>query len=285
MKTNKLLNRTWTALLVPATILAINAAAGQASASPPHQKDVTGIATAIDQQEKTVWVKTFWGTKRLNIADDCSVSLQDKPDATLADLRPGQKLEVNYADSQGVLVAHQIAQRNLTFAGHITANDPARHTITLRGRVLDKTFRIANDCKVMLRDEKAGTLADLQPGNRVTVIYEIPNHGAIARQIAQTSDTFSGTLTAIDLNERTLKAKAFLGSKQFDLADDCSIVISGKPDAGLSDLRLGEKIVLSYDDADGVNIVNRIASAEASQAALTAASGRQEGAEIPMPLP
>lgn len=285
MKTTKLLNRTWTALLVPVTILAIKAAAAQASASPTHQKDVTGIATGVDQQDKTVRVKTFWGTKRLNIADDCRVSMQDKPDATLEDLRPGQKLEVNYADNQGVLVVHQIAQQNLTFAGHITAIDPARHTITLRSRVLGKTFRIANDCKVMLRDEKAGTLADLQPGNRATVIYEIPGDAAIAHRIAQTSDTFNGTLTAIDLNERTLKAKAFLSSKQFDLADDCSIVISGKPDAGLSDLRLGEKLVLSYDDVDGVNIVNRIASPEASQAALTTASGRPQGSGIPMSLP
>src|SRR5262249_6588796 len=152
-------------------------------------------ATSIDPAEKTVSIKSFWGTRKLNVADDCKVSLQDKAQASLPDLHPGQRLEISYEDAQGVLVAHQIAQHNVTFTGHVRAIDPEKHTLALRSHVLDKTFVIANDCKVVLRDEKPGGFADVLPGHRVTVIYETPNGTATARRINQTSETFSGALT------------------------------------------------------------------------------------------
>jgi Cu/Ag efflux protein CusF len=254
-------------------------------AATSKEKTVKGVATSIDPAEKTVSVRNFWGTKRLNVADDCKVSLQDKTQASLPDLHPGQRVEINYEEAQGVLVAHQIAQRNVTFTGHVKALDPEKHSLTLRGHTLDKTFVIADDCKVVLRDEKTGALANLQPGHRVTVVYETPNGTATVRQIAQTSETFSGALTAIDLNDRTLKAKAFLNGKKFNVANDCAIVISGKPDARLSDLKLGDKLVFSYDDVNGVNIVNRIATAEPTPEPPTTASGERHDTGMPMMPP
>jgi hypothetical protein len=255
---------------------------GDTTAVTPKEKTMKCMATSIDQAEKTVLVKSFWGARRLNVADDCKVSLQDKSDASLANLRPGQRLEINYEDAQGVLVAHRIAQQNVVFTGHIKGIDPVNHTMTLRRHGLDKPFQIAEDCKVLLRDEKAGTLADVQPGHRVTVTYEIPNGTATARQIAQTSETFSGALTAIDLNDRTLKAKAFLNVKKFNVANDCNIVISGKPDARLSDLKLGDKLVFSFDDVNGVNIVNRIATSGATPEPTTTASRQSPVSGMPM---
>ncbi len=83
----------------------------------------------------------------------------------------------------------------------------------------------------------------------------------MARQIAQTSIEFTGTLTAIDLGEKTLKASAGFSSKKFNVADNCAIVINGKPDGRLSDLRPDEKLVFSYNNIKGVNVVNRIAPA------------------------
>jgi Cu/Ag efflux protein CusF len=253
--------------------------------TPPaaaKEKTIKGEATSIDQTEKTVSIKNFWGTRKFNVADDCQVSLQNKAQASLPDLRPGQHLDINYEDAQGVLVAHQIAQRNVTFTGHVKALDPEKHTMTLRGHVTDKTFLIADNCKVTLRDEKSGTLSDVQPGHRVTVVYETPNGTVIARQIAQTSETFSGALTAIDLNDRTLKAKAFLNGKKFNVANDCSIVINGKPDARLSDLKLGDKLVFSYEDVNGVNVVNRIGTAEPASEPPTTASEQRHDTGMPM---
>jgi Cu/Ag efflux protein CusF len=256
---------------------------GDTAPAAAKEKTMKGEATVVDQTEKTVSIKNFWGsTRKFNVADDCKVSLQNKAQASLPDLRPGQRLEINYEDAQGVLVAHQIAQRNVSFTGHVKAIDPEKHTVTLRGHVTDKTFLIADNCKVTLRDEKSGTLTDVQPGHRVTVVYETPNGTVIARQIAQTSETFSGALTAIDLNDRTLKAKAFLNGKKFNVANDCSIMINGKPDAKLSDLKLGDKLVFSYDDVNGVNIVNRIATAEAVPEPPTTASEQRRDTGMPM---
>jgi hypothetical protein len=245
------------------------------------EKTMKGVATRIDPAGKTVWVKGFWRTKRLNVADDCKVVLPDRIDARLGDLRPGQKLEINYENAQGVLVAHQIAQQNVTFTGVVRAIDPARRTLTLGHHALDKTFQIADDCKVLLRDERPGTLTDVRPAHRVTVTYEIPNHTPTAHQIAQTSATYSGTLSAIDLAERTLKAKALVGEKRFNLAGDCLVVIGGKPGARLTDLKLDEELVLSYDDVDGVNVVNRIATGEATSELPTTASVQPHRSEMP----
>jgi Cu/Ag efflux protein CusF len=255
------------------------------TSSPPaaaKEKTLNGVATSIDQAEKTVSVKSFWGTRKLNVANDCKVSLPDKAQASLPDLRPGQHLEINYENAQGVLVAHQITQHKVTLTGHVKAIDPQKHTMTLRSHTLDKTFVIADDCKVVLHDEKNGELASVQPGHRVTVVYETPDGIATARQIVQTSETFNGTLTAIDLNDRTLKAKAFLNAKKFNVADDCNIVISGKPEARLSDLKLGDKLVFSYEDVNGVNVVNRIGTAEAAPEPPTTASDRPRDPGMPM---
>ncbi len=46
------------------------------------------------------------------------------------------------------------------------------------------------------------------------------------------------------------------------MADNCAIVINGKADGQLSDLRPDEKLVFNYDEINGVNVVNRIAPAE-----------------------
>jgi hypothetical protein len=211
------------------------------------------------------------------------VSLQDKPDAALADLRPGQKVELCYESAQGVPVAHQIAQENAVFIGVVNAIDPSNHVMTVREHMLDKTFQIADDCRVVLRDEKPGWIADVRPGYRVTVTYEIPNGIATARRIAQTSRTFSGTLTAIDLNEHTLKAKTLLDTKTFHVADGCAVSLNGRLDSKLRDLKLDDRFVFSYDVVSGVNIVNRITTPEAPPATTTAAAGRLREPGVPVP--
>jgi len=67
---------------------------------------------------------------------------------------------------------------------------------------------------VILRNDHSGQLPDVQPGNFVTVTYETPDNKLTALQIAQTSAKFSGTLTAIDLQDKTLKAKSTFGTRR-----------------------------------------------------------------------
>jgi hypothetical protein len=69
-----------------------------------------------------------------------------------------------------------------------------------------------------------------------------------------------GTLDSINLADRTINSgKRLLGDKKFHLADNCVILVKGKPDGQMSDLRLGQTYELAFDTVDGVNVVNRIA--------------------------
>jgi hypothetical protein len=54
-------------------------------------------------------------------------------------------------------------------------------------------------------------------------------------------------------------------TKQFNLADNWAIMINGKPGGQLSDLKLGEELTFSYNDVNGVDVVNSIANEPASR--------------------
>jgi Cu/Ag efflux protein CusF len=251
-------------------LAAANALADQAATAPAHEKTCTGTVVSIDPKERVLEVKGVLLSKKFNLGENCVFTFLGKGTGKMDDLRPGQKMRISYQNVHGVLVADRVTQEAMRSEGTVKSVNPDQRTLTLHFRALDKTFRIADDCKVVLRDAKSGTLADVEPGHHVTVTYETPNGTATARQIAQTSATFTGTLTAIDLPERTVKAKATFDAKKFNLADGCTIVLNGKTGGQMRDLRPGEKLTFSYDDVNGINIVNRIANAEAPAELATA---------------
>ena len=69
-------------------------------------------------------------------------------------------------------------------------------------------------------------------------------------------------LTAIDLETKIVRAREMLETKKFHVGGNCAIVVNGKPDGKLSDLKPKDKLVFSYNEIDGVNVVNRIAPAD-----------------------
>ena len=104
----------------------------------------------------------------------------------------------------------------------VTAIDPATHQLTLHRSGMDKQLQIADGCQVVLIHQRSGMVRDIRPGDHVTVTYETPEGLATAREIAQTSMEFQGSLTAIDLGERTVKAASGLESRKFSVADHCA---------------------------------------------------------------
>jgi hypothetical protein len=74
------------------------------------------------------------------------------------------------------------------------------------------------------------------------------------------------------LNDRTIKAKATFGSREFHLGDDCKIVLNGKIDAEMRNLKPGDKLTFSFDAVNGINVANRIAYAEPVNEAMSATS-------------
>jgi hypothetical protein len=47
-------------------------------------------------------------------------------------------------------------------------------------------------------------------------------------------------------------------SREFHLADNCAIVVNGKTNAPLSDIKIFDRLVFTYNNIRGVNIVNLI---------------------------
>ena len=251
---------------------------GDESASVQKDKSFKGTVTAVDQGQKTVSARDFWGTKTFNVGNTCSVSLADQPSASLADLRPGQKVEVGYKNAQGVPVADRIAQHNLVFTGYISAIDLAKRTLTVKHGTFTRNFAAAANCTVVIKDDDTKALDDLKVGHTVNVIYESPNGSPLARRIEQKSPTFVGTIKAIDAESRTVKAKDLLAEKTFHLANGCQIVAGGKPGGSLSDLRIGDRFAFTYEDTDGVLVVNRIGRETTSSGMESAQAGKTSDA-------
>jgi len=270
MKTSIL--RTWAAIGLPVLLAtaayraSADGTAAKATAAKPD-KTYTGTVASVAPTEHTLDVKGFLFSKKFNLGDSCAYTIVGKETGAIGDLRPGQRVTVRYQDASGVLIADRVTQKPLREEGMVKAIDPVAHTVTLHLGVMDKTFQLPADCEVTLRGGKSGALADIQTGDHVTVTYETPDGKPTARGIAQTSATFTGNLTAIDLEQKTMKAKATFAAKKFNVGDDCAIVVNGKPDGKLTDLQPGENLTFSYDSVNGVNIVNRIAPAGAEPTA------------------
>ena len=221
-------------------------------------KVLKGTVSAVDAVEKTVSVKGTMFSKTFNASDACKVSLEDKPEAALSDLRVGQKVDVRYQDAQGVLVAGQITQHNLMLKGYITKIDPAKRMLAVKTSMSTREFKVADNCGVILNDKRYGTMENLKLGHTVNVAYDPADSTLTARKIEQKAETFVGTIQALDAGMRTVKARSLLTEKKFNLADGCRIVVVNTPDASLRDLRIGDKVEFSYEDADGVLVANRI---------------------------
>ena len=271
-------SKNWMAVCaaVLTAMAASRVSAGDATANAPAtkpDKTYTGTVVSVSPKENMLDVKGFpFGHKRFNLGDSCTYTMVGRDSGVIGDLRPGQRITVGYQDARGVLVADRVTQQPLRDEGMVKAIDPKAHTLKLRVGILDKTYQLPADCDVTWRGDRAGAIADVETGNHVTVTYEVPNGIATARDIAQTSATFTGNLTAIDLDQKTMTVKTAFTTKKFNVGDNCAIVINGKTDGKLTDLRPGENLTFSYDSVNGVNIVNRIASAEAQKSSVAASA-------------
>jgi uncharacterized protein YndB with AHSA1/START domain len=239
------------------------------------EKNFTGNVTAVDLSQHTLKVQgEFLFGKTFNLGAACSYALLDGVDNAPAGLHAGQKVRVIYQSVDGVLVADRVLQQPMCYTGWVKAVDPKAHTITVQtgGFGVSRQFQFADGGRVTLLGDKAGTFADIQPGNHVSLTYEEPPGMATVQNIAQTSATFTGALTAIDLDAKTAKAKNMFDSRSFNLGDHCVIDLDGKGGGRFSDLKPDEKLVFTYDDINGVNVVNRIAPAKETPESVSASN-------------
>jgi hypothetical protein len=225
----------------------------------------TGTITDFNPREQMMKVQNWtMFHKSFNLGRSCTYVLSGNITGSTNDLRPGEKVTVYYQKVQGVLIAARIQLIPVTFEGKVTMVDPIAHQMVVHQPGLDKPMVIGTGCKVVLLNHQSGSLADIRAGNHATVTYEMPDEIPTARQISQTSIEFTGTVTAIDTVDRTIKAHAAFSNKKFVVANNCSIILDGHPNARLNDLKPDDKLTFSYDEINGVNVLNRIGTPSAS---------------------
>jgi Cu/Ag efflux protein CusF len=273
MKTNR--PKSWMAVyaaVLTATV-AFRASADQPAMTASPDKNYTGTIASVNLEDHTINVKNWLFGEKFNLGANCTYMVLDGSTGVINDLAPGDKVAVSYESVNGVLVADRVNVQPIRCEGEVVSIDPTAHTMTVHSRGSDKTFIVAEACNVVLRDNKPGTLANIQTGDHVAVTFETPNDKPMAEAISQTSIEFEGTLTAVDLGDKTLKVKSLFGEKTFNVGDDCVIMANGNPSGQLSDLKLNDKIVCNYDEVNGVNVANRIAPAEAQSSTVAVNPG------------
>lgn len=262
MKT-KLLTHLFGALLMTAMLTAFAPAASADGKDNGNEKCYSGTITSLDAKDQTVRVRGYLFSKSFVLANNCALKQWDKNGATLGDFRPGQRVQVSYKDASGVLVADRLSQEALRFSGTVAGMDVNKHTLTVHHRGMDRTFMLAGNYQVLQNGKSSQGMDNVKWGDRVTVVYEVPGDQMLARQIELPGMVFTGSLDAINLDDRSISAgKRYLNDQKFRLADDCVIIANGKADGRMSDLRLGRNYELNYESVGGINVVNRIAPAD-----------------------
>jgi hypothetical protein len=231
----------------------------------------TGTLKEVNALNRTVDVKGFWlwSKPTFHVGEGCRVLMRDQEGAGIQNLRPGQRVHVRYRILDGVKVANQITEDNPTWTGHISVMHPENRTFQIRDGLRRKDFIASPDCIIVGREDQPKRLADLNVGHRVVVTFLDTGKTNRAVKIEHGSQVFTGTLEAIDADARMLRAQHLLSEERFTLASSCPIVVEGRTDGALGDLRLGDKLLIHYEVLDGVRVANRV---ERHDAAATPAA-------------
>lgn len=257
MKTKLL--RTLIGIAVTSTGLQFSALAGTEVLA--KEAASSGAIAAVNPANRTMTLKQFLRSRTYNLPSNCAISIGNKHDVTLADLKPGMDVDVIYKKSDGVLIASQVTQEQKILTGSIKSLDGQAHKFALENKAITHDFKVADDCQFLVND-KATAWKDLKVGQRVTVHYVKENGAKFAERILNPHATLVGKLEAIDHVTDMVQARHLLQNKKFALAKDCKIVINGKADGQLRDLRIGQTVAIDYRDVNGVFIATRIAPSE-----------------------
>ncbi|MBI1177664.1 hypothetical protein GC207_09520 [bacterium] len=230
--------------------------ANESSSKPLHT--FSGTLRNVDVSSGALRVKSFLSSRVFEVGKSCNISLADKPEGTISDLVPGQKVEVSYQDYDGVRVATKVAQEDQTLTGAVLAVDPNDRTFRVKDGWFSKQFTAGPNCRLILRDDSVHTFKDLEIGERVSVKYVTPESGNVAQEIHERSLVYEGKVDALDARTDTIRAGDLLSEHTFRLGDNCQIVVNGKLGGELSDLRIGDHLNFHYEDVDGVFVANRI---------------------------
>jgi Cu/Ag efflux protein CusF len=268
MKTKSILNLlalgTVIALLSTAPSAHADAALKATSSDTPapakaaaNLREYTGTISAVDAADRTVKVDKYFWDKTFNLAENCTFAVGVNQEASLESLRPDMEVVVNYQEADGVLVATHIAQRWYTHTGYIRTATPLNHEIVMDRMGMARKFKVNDSTQYIIHKDEA-KLGDLKPGQKVTITYTRQDDVWLTQKVVDKSETFTGTVEAIDAGANTLKVKNMLTTHKFNLGDGCKIVLDSDTSGRLRDLRIGQKVTIDYEEVKGVMVAARI---------------------------
>lgn len=82
------------------------------------------------------------------------------------------------------------------------------------------------------------------------------------KEVTQMSH-MSGTITELDANGRRFTIKSLVMNKTFDVAGDATVAATGKPNAALSDLKVGDQVEVIYEQHEAGAVAHRVDQAAA----------------------
>jgi len=258
-------------------MLPLSVVASQQSHRTKHEERWTGTLISVNAQDKTLTAERWNLTHTFHLGDQCAISTVDDRHAALADLRPGETVRIRYRDVQGVRVVDRVTEKPLHYRGTVQSFDPTTRTLTMAEAAFFRPFRepdqfqLASDCKVTLWNGDDGKLTDIHPGDRIFMVYEVPNRSQVAYRIHERTTSCQGVADAVDLPARTLAVKGKFGEKQFALGDDCRIILSGDKNGHLKDVVPGQRYRFTYEDVNGINVLDQITPVPPAKSAQTAA--------------
>ena len=235
-----------------------------------------GTVATVDAKGKTLKLHGWLGSLRslnFHLAEGATVMTGQSKTAAPEDLKTGMEVRVHYKRVDGVRVATHIEQRLHEDTSFVKSVDLTTQQLTVERARLGKTFWLTEDTRILAHGKPA-KLADLKPGQRVTVNYVRNGVALVAKSVNDPSELFSGTIEAINAEQGSVTMKYLLSRRTFALGADCRIVVDDSPKATLRDLRIGDRATISYRDVQGVLIAMRVtrnASAPAPPEDTTAA--------------
>jgi Cu/Ag efflux protein CusF len=144
----------------------------------------TGHVTSLDPAGKTFKVKQGVSTKAFALGDGCKITVRDEKGHAFGDLKLGHKVTVRYASSVPQNVAFTITQSSLDFTGTIEAIDAGAGTLKARQMVGGKTFKMGEDCPILVEGRTGAKLRDLRIGDKINFQYEDVDGVLVANRIA-----------------------------------------------------------------------------------------------------
>ena len=132
----------------------------------------TGHISSLDATNKTFRVKAAMIDRNFSVAPDCKVIFRDGKSRDFTELKIGHRVTVKYLTPEDVHLARTIEQKSLEYAGRVDAIDARTDTVKAGSLVANRTFRLADNCQIIVAGQAGGELKNLRIGDRVTFHYE-----------------------------------------------------------------------------------------------------------------